>query len=397
MASSTCTLRIEGVYYESQTIEGVAITYGKQDPTDNFRPAYATATLISDASGLDVNILDDVRIFMTDSVGTVQVFAGKVTDYTVNLLSDDFAETSLTIVSPLAKLSRREVGSTGFASEFDGVRIQNILEEAMSSTWEETGGTWLDQEGTWQDFENFVGTIDSGDYLLDNYSGGIANALDLISLAETSGLGHVYESTDGQMNYQAAGARMTAAAAGFTDLEADEVIVTGISSEQTTGNLRNETIALTHTGSSATAQDIHSIRTYGRTTNTVQTQLKHVADALLWAERDVALYAWPRSYISGFTTRLSALDTATADQLINIEGGLPIRILNLPPVIASNPYAGFIEGWQWRIDRADAEIKIFVSDYALSVVSQEWKNVQTSFLWNTISTALTWENLEVII
>lgn len=389
-------IRIEGVYYTDQTLQGVQITYGKTDPTEAFRPAFATATLISDATGLDINILDDVVIFMDDTTGPQQVFHGKVSDVSVNLIAKDWAETSITIMSPLAKLAKRQVGASGYPQSFDGEMIQAILDDATDSIWTEMGGTWLTQQGTWQDIENLIDGIDTGDFELAAYSSGLANALQLITNCEISGMGHITENTDGQMGYQAAGARMIAAGLGFTELQANDVIIDGLQSQQTTGDLRNESIVATHNGTTQTAQDITSIQTYGRVTKKFDTYLKNTASALQFAERDVKLYAYPRSYISGFSTRLSAIDGTQVDDIIGITMGTPVRIYGLPSVIASDPYSGFVEGWSWVIDRKDAEIKFYVSDYALSVVSQEWKNVENTWLWNTISTIPTWKTLEVI-
>lgn len=389
-------LRIEGVYYTSQTVEGVTINYGKTDPTEQFRPAYATATLVSDANGLGLNILDDVVIFMDNTSGAQTVFHGKISDIEVNLLADDWAETKLTIMSPLAKLAHREVGDSGYPAQFDGERIQAILDEATDIIWTEAGGTWATQIGTWQDIENLIDGIDVGDYELAAYSGGLGNCLDLVAIAELSGMGHLTENTLGQMGYQAAGARMLAASAGFTEYQANDIIINGLSSELTTANLRNETIVADHSGTTRSSQDITSVQTFGRVTYSVSTWLKQASLAQLWADRDVALYAWPRTYINGFKTRLSAIDSTQVDDLIGITMGEPVRIVGLPAAIGANPYAGFVEGWTWRIDRVDAEISIYISDYALSIVSQEWKNVETTYLWNTIDTALVWDTLEVI-
>lgn len=389
-------LRIEGVYYTDNTIQGVQITYGKTDPTEAFRPSFATATLVSDAAGLGINILDDVLIFMDDTTGPQQVFHGKVSDVSVNLIADDWAETSLTIMSPLAKLARREVGGSGYPQSLDGEMISAILADATSSEWIEMGGIWLDQQGTWQDIEDLIDGIDAGDFELAAYSSGLANALQLVTNCEISGMGHLIENTQGQIGYQSAGARMIAAGLGFTELQANDVIIAGLQTQQTTGDLRNETIVGDHNGTTRTAQELNSIQTYGRITKTFDTYLKDTANAQAFADRDVLLYAYPRSYISGFATRLSAIDASQVDEIIGITMGQPVRIYGLPPVIAPDPYSGFIEGWTWTIDRLDAEIKLYVSDYALSVVSQEWKNVESIYLWNTISTIPTWKTLEVI-
>lgn len=389
-------LRIEGVFYTSNTIEGVTINYGKTDPTEEFRPGYATATLVSDSAGLPIAIMDDVVIFMDDTTGPKTVFHGKVSDITTNLLSADWSTTTLTIMSPLAKLAHREVGGSGYSAQLDGERIQAILDEATDSTWLEIGGTWLTQIGTWQDVENLIDGIDAGDFEFSAYSAGLANTLDLIRMAELSGLGHLTENTQGQIGYQSAGARIAAASAGWTELQANDVIIDGISAEMTTGNLRNETIVSDHSGNTHTSQDLTSVQTYGRITYEVATWLKTGTWAQIYADRDVLLYAWPRKYINGFSTRLSAIDVSQVDDLINLTMGEPVRIVGLPASIGANPYSGFVEGWSWTIDRLDAQLNIYVSDYALSVVSQEWQHVETTWLWNTINPATTWATLEVI-
>jgi hypothetical protein len=396
MYSPNATVNIEGVSYGSQTIANVNITYGKSDPSDTFRPSYATITLVSDENGIDVSILDDVQVYMLATTGNEIVFTGKVSDIQVNLISKDWVETSLTVISPLAKLSSRNVGESGYPEQFDGERFEAIILEASAIPWTEAGGIWTDFIGTWEDLEDFIYSIDTGDKTLASYASGTgAHAFDLLSLAELSGMGHAYETRTGQFGYQAAGARVNDFV-NAVDLNADDVIIAGISAESTTGEMRNETAVATHNGNVSTASNTLSIQTYGRVNKEVTTWLKQNTEALQWAERDVALYAFPRTYVSGFSTRLSAVDSTFADVLIKMRMGLPVNVYGLPPAIASNPYRGFVEGWQWNIGKEDAEIQLFISDYALSVVSQEWKNVPSSYAWNNINAALIWKTLEVI-
>lgn len=395
MFEPNASIRIEGTYYTNETLVGAQIIYGKSDPSDTFRPSYATATLISDGTGIPVSILDDVKIFMEATTGDEPVFTGKVSDIQVNLIAADWVETTLTLISPLAKLSHRLVGSSGYPEQLDGERFEAIILDASAIPWTEAGGTWENFIGTWQDLEDFIETIDAGDKTLAIYSSGEGNAFDFLSLAELSGMGHAYETRNGQFGYQSAGARVNDFVNAVT-INSDDVIIAGISAVSTTGEMRNETTVATHNGSTQTANNQLSIQTYGRTNKTVQTWLKTTATALEWAERDVALYAFPRTYVSGFSTRLSAVDSSFADTLIKMRMGLPVRIYGLPPAIGSNPYAGFVEGWSWTIGRNDAEIQLFVSDYALSVVSQEWKNVPSTYAWNNINAALIWETLETI-
>lgn len=395
MYEPNAKIRIEGTYYTNQTLVGAQIAYGKSDPSDTFRPAYATATLVSDGSGIPVSILDDCIIFMEATTGDEPVFTGKVSDIQVNLVSPDWVETTLTLISPLAKLSHRLVGASGYVEQFDGERFEAIILDASAIPWTEAGGIWSNFIGTWQDLEDFIDVIDTGDKTLAAYSSGEGNAFDFLSLAELSGMGHAYETRNGQFGYQSAGARVNDFI-NAVDIASDDVIISGVASQSTTGEMRNETSVTTHTGNTQTASNQLSIQTYGRTNKAVTTWLKHNAEALEWAERDVALYAFPRSYVTGFSTRLSAVDNAFADTLIKMRMGLPVRIYGLPAAIASNPYAGYVEGWQWTIGKNDAEIQLFVSDYALSVVSQEWKNVPTNYAWNNINAALIWESLEII-
>lgn len=360
---------VNGAEYTSDTIADVSITYGKKDITDAFRASYATVSLVSDGAGLPINLNDNCRITLQNSTATdVTIFTGRVLDIKIEMRAADWIVTSLSLLSPVARLGRRFVGAAGYPHEFDGARITSILTEAGNVVWLEAGGTWADQIGTWNQYEGMIGTIDPGDFELHAYNLDGGFVTELLSIAEQSGLGHLWESTDGHVNYQEASARLDDVTAnGYESISSDDVLLSGTAAEISSGFTTNSVQVSTYTGHTETASEYASISTYGRIYETFTTWLRNNIDAATWASTFLARYAYPKPILSSFTIPLSQVTTALRDTLIDMRGGLPVSIPGLPAALAPNPYEGFVEGWQWRIQTGEAFITLNVSDKALSI------------------------------
>lgn len=394
----TWTISIEGTDYTGETLVGGRITYGTQDPTESLRPATGTLTLLNGLDGLNVDLMDSVRIYIATTGGTAPVFTGYVSDVNYALDGRGVSTCTLQVISPVAKYARRTAGGTGFVKQLDGERVAAILAEAQSVTWLEAGETWANAVGTWADLDDLIGTISPGSYDLSAKAADSQTVSTLLLETELSGMGHLGETPSGKVNYQAAADRLTDAMLnGYTDFQAEDVLLDGISSEMSTATIANDYTVTTATGSESTATDDVSIATYGRIEQTVNTQLDKTSDADIQAARYAALYSRPRRYLSQMTVPLSTLAAADRDALVtDIRRGLPVRIYGLPPAIASDPYAGFLEGWTWDLDSRDVLLTMSVSDYALSVPSQSWRAVSNTLTWSTISGAPTWADLEVL-
>lgn len=359
---------IAGIEVTSDTLADVSINYGKKDISENFRASTATVSLVSTGAGIAVDLNDKVIVKLQDSAAVdVVVFTGHVMDIAVEMLASDWVKTSLTLLSPVARLGRKLI-SHSFSHEFDGDRIKHILDQAGQVAWIDTTGTWAAQTGTWNQYESLYYSIDTPGTFELHSTATPGLTTDLLAITELSGQGHLYESTDGLLNYQDAGARLADATTnGYTAISSDDVLLSGTMAEFSTAFTTNTVTVSTHTGHTVTVDDQVSVDTYGRLYETFQTELRNNGDATTWANDYLGHFADPKPVLSSFTIPLSQVTIGLRDTLIAMRGGLPVSISGLPAALAPTPYEGFVEGWQWRIQTGEAFITLNVSDKALSV------------------------------
>jgi len=358
---------VNGVEFTSDTLADISITYGKKDITDNFRASVATVGLVSGASGVAIELNDKVEITLQDSVlADVVIFTGRVMDISVDMLADDWVRTNLNLLSPIARLGRKLI-SYSFTHELDGARIQTILDQAGQLAWLDTTADWASQTSTWNQYESLYNSIDPGTFEL-NQTMVPGFTTDLLNIAELSGQGHIYESTDGLLNYQDADGRQNDVTAnGYEAINSDDVLLSGTRAELSTAFTTNSVEVENYGGYIATETDFTSVGLYGRLYETFKTELRNNVDTDTWAHDWLGHYAYPKPVLSSFTIPLSQVTTSLRDVLINMRGGLPVSISGLPAALAPTPYEGFVEGWQWRIQTGEAFIILNVSDKALSV------------------------------
>lgn len=179
-------VKINGVAYTDKAIEGVTLTNGRESVDEQPRAGYATITLVTpDNTYPTINIDEKVQVIVDDSSGTeVTLWTGWVSDVEVGLAA--WGETGwlnqqkITAVGSLSKLNRRLVGGSGYAKEFDGDRIYNIIYETAGTTWATytpASDTWADVDSLlqWQSVDLLIGEIDRpGDFELTSYSSGSA-------------------------------------------------------------------------------------------------------------------------------------------------------------------------------------------------------------------------------
>lgn len=369
MWNPICKVFVEGVEYTGDTLADVSITYGKSDVTDSFRASYATITMISDGAGFGFDLNQRVQIkFQNSSAVDKTIFTGRILDTKVEMLGPDWVQTTLSLLSPVARLGRRQVDVSAYPHAQDGETIQHILTDAGNVTWDEAGGTWADQVGkTWNQYESLYNSIDTGNFELHppDISGFVTN---LINVAEVSGLGHLWEDTNGLMNYQESDARAAYVTAnGYENIAADDVLFSGLSSELSTAFTANSVQVTTGHGVTVSDTDAASVQAHGRIYEAFDTWLHSTSEAEIWAQKYLDRYAFPQPIMSSFTLPLSQVTTALRDTLIEVWPGLPVSIPGLPAALGSNPYEGFIEGYQWRIQKGEAFLTLNVSEKTLSL------------------------------
>ena len=400
---------IDGVTYTGDTLNGVSITTGRTSVDEQPRAGYCTITLITFDNDIPVAEIDhSVQVEIDDTTGNpVVIFAGFVSDIERSIQSYGsvgFATTTrITGVGSLARLNRRLVGGSGFSKEFDGTRIYNIIQEATAERWQDTpaGVTWasVDPTLTWNTYNPYLGNIDTpGDYEIVAYSDGATNAFNLAGLVANSARGILYEGRDGRLNYDDASHRVNEVSAnGFTTIPTNVILASNLSTIERMSDLANDVTVIYKNGQTETATNATSISEYGQLAVNVSTVLENDYDAETIVDYYLSTRSIPRRSLSSITIplQLDSMENVLRDDLIEVYNGMPLD-LNPPDSIYIGDFRGFVEGITWTINQYEVFLTLYLTEYALSVVAQNWSQVSALEAWNTVSGTLDWANAQVV-
>jgi hypothetical protein len=396
---------INDVDFTSEVLNGLTASAGRTNIDEQPRAGYCTINLIDfDNNVAAVEIDQEIIIKVDDSNGNpTTLWTGFVSDVTKamnNFGNRGFAvETRITGIGSLAKLNRRRAGATGYAKEFDGDRIFDILLESASERWVDVDvtETWADVNPlqSWATYDILVGEIDRpGDFELTAYNQGAVNGLTLAQNVAANGLGLLYESADGKINYNSFSARLDDVILnGFTDIDLEAIIATNLTSVSRLSDLINNIEVTYKNNQSETGTNTNSIALYGDFQTVISTTLEQQNDAIQRVNYYLDTRAFPHVSLDQITVILSAgVSNELRDTLLGLEISLPIAITGLPANIYESVFNGFVEGYTWTIARNELFLTLNVSDFALSQIQMNWLQVLASETWNTISPALIWEN-----
>jgi hypothetical protein len=323
------------------------------------------------------------------------IFTGIISDIDINIdaygSEGSIARYSITAVGPLSQLNRHLVGASGYAKEFDGTRILNILSEAFLQSWSDVGPTitWNDlpTQTSWASYDatnvnlvnNLTANVDvPGQYELMAYSAAETNAYDLTTQAANSGRGVLWEGSDGDLHYDDYASRSTATALTLT---ADDILARGLRSAAQWGEIVNDANVSYRAGTEV-ARDENSIIAYGQLSGTRTTQLHNSADALAQATDFVESRAYPRTYPEQITSPLHSptVSDLTRDSLIGVYNGLRVSTSALPAVFGTT-FDGFVEGYTWNLTRYTAELALTCSAYSETYLSIIWDQEPPTLTW----------------
>ena len=395
--------------YSDKTISSISISNGRNDVTEQPQPGYASIKLFTSGDvPINVDLAQTVSVSINKSVsGTRTIFTGTISD--IEITFDEYGSQgniaiySITAVSPLAQLNRRLVGAAGFAKEFDGTRILNILSEAFLTEWDDVAPTltWagLPVGTTWDSYDavgqalvnNLVGNIDvPGQYELQAYSDGDTDAYTLAVNAANSGRGVLWEGQDGDLHYDDYLARSSTTP---LELTANDILADGLRTAAQWGEIVNDAI-VTYRAGQAEARDEQSIIIYGQLTGTRTTQLHNLADAESQAADFIESRAYPRMYPEQITIPLHSptVSDATRDTLAAVYNGLRVSTTELPSVFGTT-FDGFVEGYTWNLTRYTAELALTCSAYSETYSSIIWYQVPPTQDWATYNASIQWEDL----
>jgi hypothetical protein len=399
-----------GGSYTNLTLSNLTITSGRQDIYSQPYAGYCNVEILNlDLSPIEIDVNDQINIQVKDSSGTfVNLFGGYVTDIDVEVtqasstaISERIKVVALGALSKLPKTLTEGV----LSKDFDGDQIYTILSQALFDTWNEVPAaeTWdgYNPTTTWADAENSgLGDIDQpGDYELTARSAETTDIYSLVSVLATSGLGYLYEDSQGRIGYADSTRRSSYLATnGYVDLTGSHALARGIRTSKRSGDVRNNVTITYKANAQETASDAASIAIYGQQAYQINTSLENGSDALDQAEFYLGLRAFPEAQFKSITFPIASpeIDDSDRDALLEVFMGLPVNITDLPSNITNGQFQGFVEGWTFTAGYNSLYLTLTVSPTAYSLQSTRWNGVSAAETWNTLSPTLEWIDATIV-
>lgn len=396
--------------FSNLILANLSISTGRTNIYTQAQAGYCSFNIINlDLSPVTIEINDSVTIEVKDTAGAyVPIFGGNVVDVGITVSQVGSVaitqEISITAVGALAKLQK--VLTFGVLSkDFDGDQIYTILEDLLVNNWNEvpaalTWATYYPATTTWATAENTgLGQIDRpGNYELANRGSSQTVTWNLVADLATSGLGYIYENPQGQISYADSTHRsIYLAANGYTELDANQALGTGIKIQTKAGDIRND-VSIVWKSGTETATDAASIALYGKLAQQITTSIESAVDAQSQADFYLTLRAQPQGFLETITFALTnpELDNADRDALINVFMGQPISLANLPVNMQSGNFLGFVEGWRFQASFNELSVTLNISPLAFSLQAMQWQDVSVAETWATIVGTLDWADALVV-
>jgi hypothetical protein len=397
--------------YADNTISNISISLGRRDIYEQALVGIANVSLWTDAdTALNVNLSDSIQIQIKDTDDVYQtIYTGTISDIDIGLDAygeiGSVARYSITAVGPLAILNRFTTGGDGFAKEFDGTRVLNILSDAFLENWNEVVPTltWsaVSSLATWDNWgganqtlvDNLIADIDTpGTYELTAYSDGVANALTLAQQAAQSGRGFLYEAPNGEIHYDSYTSRASLTPLTLTD---DDLLAVGLRQAAQWSEIVNDVTLTYKNNQEKYAADYTSQQSFGELSGSRSTQLENGSDAQSQANSFLESRAYPRTYPEELTIPLHSptVSDATRDALILMHVGSAVYTQDLPAVFGGT-FDGFVEGIKWNIDRYTANMTLICSAISETYPSQVWLQIAPTVTWAGYTPTTTeWQDL----
>ena len=398
---------INSVEVTDITVANLVITSGRTDIYSQPVAGYCQLQLLNfNNSAYNFNVGTQISIEVTDTSATyVPIFGGYISDFTVSVnQTGSLGSTTVAQITALGALSKlpKLVDDGVLAQDEDGDQIYSLLSGYLLGQWQDvpaatTWASYTPATGTWADALNLgLGEIDRpGDFLLIARSANETDIYSLCSQIANSALGVLYEDANGNIGYADSTHRQDYLAAnGYTTLDANHANGYGLAVTTRAGDIRNK-YDITY-GNNANqvyvAEDLVSQQTYGVYGEAFLSNIKDTADAENFADRIVALRAYPTPKFQSITFELGnpEIDNADRDALINIFMGQPVWIQNLPLNISNGSFEGYVEGWTFRASLNNLSVTFNASPVNFSQVAVKWNQVNAAEAWNTISNTLEW-------
>jgi hypothetical protein len=400
------------VEYTDLILSNLTVTSGRTDIYTQPIAGYVNLTVINlDQSDPGFSVSQSVSIELQDSTNTfVPIFGGTITDLELSIAqignvgySQSYQITALGALSKLPKT----IFNAALNQDYDGNQIYDILHEVLFNQWQNVPAalTWATYNPTtqWQNAENNgLGEIDQpGDYLMIARPADPADSYSIASQIASSGLGYLYEDSQGLIGYADSTHRTEYLSVnGYVELSAAQARAAGLKIRTRAGDVRNDVTIVYGNNASldVNARDEQSVGLYGNLAQVFTTSLKNTSDAEDQADFYLELRAYPRAVFDSITYDLTnaQIDNSDRDSLINVFMGMPVNITNLPLNMNAGTFNGFVEGWTLQAGYNELSIQIFVSPISFSLQAMRWNSVPVTETWSTVNPTLTWENATIV-
>ena len=399
---------IDTVEYRNITLANLVIESGRRDIYQQAVAGYCNLSILNiDDQPITVEINSSITVYVQNSTSTpVAIFGGSVSDIVTTIersgtggLVQSVNLTALGALSRLPKILTEGV----LTKELDGEQIASILDGLLYGAWNEVPAalTWAtyNPTTTWANAENSgLGTIDAGNYELTARSSNVTDVYSLVASLATSGLGYLYEDSQGRINYADSTHRVSYLSAnGYVELSANEAYSDGLQTSTRAGDVRNSITITYKNGQTVSDSDPQSISIYGALAQNITTSLEKVADANNQAAFYLELRAFPRANFDSVRYPLGSPNVSNEDRdaLIGVFMGMPVNISNLPANMGT-AFQGFVEGWRFSAGYNSLAVDLYMTPVAYSLQAQKWEDVSVAETWNTISPTLSWLNATLV-
>jgi hypothetical protein len=403
---------INSIEYTDVTLANLTISSGRTDINRQPVAGYCQVELINlNLSSVVTEINQGITISIKDSTNIYKpIFGGFISDIVQEVRDlGNVSQVQVITITALGALSRLPKATTEgvLASDYEGDQIYTLLEDVLFQDWLQTPAslTWAtyDPTETWaQALNTGLGEIDRpGDYEMIARSASTTDVYTLAGDIAQSGLGYLYEDAEGRISYADSTHRAQYFSTnGYVELSANDAIGRGIKLYTKGGDVRNYVTIFSGNNFSdeSVDSDAASIALYGTLSQSINTYLKHKADAEAQADQYIQLRAYPRPGLDAITFPLinSNITNADRDALINIFIGMPIDLVDLPNNMNDGQFQGFVEGWTFRAGYNTLDLTVLISPLSFSLQAFRWNSVPAPERWNTLSGTLDWLNATIV-
>ena len=400
----TYRVKIDGVEQTDVILDSGTITFGRNDFFEPTQPSYCNIELVNlDGTSPVIELLDVVTIEVKDSTNTfVKLFTGEVSAVynRIEAAGANNAQPNvmqIQAIGALGLLVKRNAGGVSYPQELDGERIERILEETLYIAWEDLSNTLTWNDFTTETWQNYgvqgIDVIDAGRYEVLARTAEIVPAYTLTDVTSDSGLGYLYETTDGNIGYADAERRSENYALNQINIDADLLNANVATRLQTADIVNSVVIQYDDPVQEVAAENDTSIDNYGLLQDVRSTILAETTDATEQATNFVNYRGTPRTSLDEISVNLANgnMSDTTRDDLLDVSMDSLISLSNLPlGLFDSGIFEGFVEGWTWTLGRKNLELTMSVSNSIYSTLDVQWEDYNASIQWQNLPNDYTW-------